>query len=109
MSIAENDLIDAVAYENSTLILEIYDHLDFEGEFEYDHMMMLQDKLNSYIWYIDSKQYQETYLEKDFEDYSIRIHFMFEMTELCRRYVENANKKLSNANIHIECFEEKSE
>lgn len=106
MSITDKDVIDAVAYENGTLILEIYDHLDFEGEFEYDHMMMLQDKLNTYIWYIESEQYQETYPEKVFEDFSIRIHFLSETTELCKRYIENANRKLLSSNIHIECFKE---
>lgn len=106
MSVADKEIIDAVAYENDTLILEIYDHLDFEGKFEYDHMMILQEKLNMYIWFIESKQYEETYPRKDFVDYSIRIHFLCQMTELCKKYIENANKKLSSANIHIEYFEE---
>ena len=56
MAITEKDTIDSVAYENNTLIMQLYDHLDFEGKFEYDHLVMLQDKLNTYIWYVDSKR-----------------------------------------------------
>ena len=56
MAITDRDVVDSVAYD-SILLLQLYDHLDFEGEFEKDHMLMLQDKLNTYIWYIDSKQY----------------------------------------------------
>ena len=50
MAITDRDVVDSVAYEDSILLLQLYDHLDFEGEFEKDHMLMLQDKLNTYIW-----------------------------------------------------------
>ena len=45
MAITDRDVVDSVAYEDSILLLQLYDHLDFEGEFEKDHMLMLQDKL----------------------------------------------------------------
>lgn len=50
MAITDRDVVDSVAYEDSILLLQLYDHLDFEGEFEKDHMLMLQDKLNTYIY-----------------------------------------------------------
>jgi hypothetical protein len=80
----------------------LYDHLDFEGEFEKDHMLMLQDKLNTYIWYIDSKQYRKTYPGKEFNNYLIKIFFVFEPSELCKEFIINVNKKLNYANIKIE-------
>lgn len=101
MAIDNTGTIDSVAYESDILILQLYDHLDFEDEFEYDHMIMLQDKLNTYIWYIDSKQYQDTYCGKEFLHFVINIFFMFEPTELCKRFLENTNLKLSDVNIHI--------
>ena len=64
MAITEKDVIDSVAYENNQLLLQLYDHLDFDEELEKDHLLMLQDKLNTYIWYIDSKQYEDTYSQK---------------------------------------------
>ena len=73
MAIDNIDTIDSVAYESYKLILQLYDHLDFEDKFEYDHMVMLQDKLNTYIWYIDSKQYQNTYYGKEFSYFIINI------------------------------------
>lgn len=59
MAISDENIIDGMAIDgqNNSLILEIYDHLDFEGAFEWDHITILQDKLNTYLWYIDSKQY----------------------------------------------------
>lgn len=108
MAITDKDIIDSIAYveesTSRTLILQIYDHLDFEGKLEYDHMTMLQEKLNTYIWYIQSKQYQEIYPQKDFCSYTIKIYFICDITELCKKYIDNANKKLININIHIEYF-----
>ena len=76
MAIDNRDTVDSVAYESNTLILQLYDHLDFDEEFEYDHMVMLQDKLNTYIWYIDSNQYQDTYPEKEFSNFIINVFFL---------------------------------
>lgn len=108
MAVTDKDVIDSIAYEeeNHLLILQIYDHLGFEGKFEYDHMMILQDKLNTYIWYIESGQYKEVYPETDFLDYKykINIYFMCEITELCKNFLEHVNKKLLKKNIHIEYF-----
>ncbi len=102
MAITEKDVVDSVAYKDDFLLLQLYDHLDFEGEFEKDHMMMLQDKLNTYIWYIDSKQYRETYPGKEFSEYLIKIFFVFEPSELCKKYITHVNKRLSDTMIKIE-------
>ena len=54
MAITDRDVVDSVAYEDSILLLQLYDHLDFEGEFEKDHMLMLQDKLNTCILIVNN-------------------------------------------------------
>lgn len=101
MAITDKDVVDSVAYEDN-LLLQMYDHLDFEGEFEKDHMLMLQDKLNTYIWYIDSKQYQATYSGKNFEHFLIKIFFMFEPSDLCEKFIAHVNNRLSSSNITVE-------
>ena len=109
MAITEKDVVDSVAYEDDFLLLQLYDHLDFEGEFEKDHMMMLQDKLNTYIWYIDSKQYRETYPGKKFNNFLIKIFFVFEPSVLCKDFIIHVNKRLSNTKIKIEYIVESDE
>ena len=109
MAITDRDVVDSVAYEDSILLLQLYDHLDFEGEFEKDHMLMLQDKLNTYIWYIDSKQYQTTYPGKDFEKFHVKIFFMFEPSCLCKRFIAHVNGKLLSSNIKVEYVVEKDD
>lgn len=101
MAITDKDVVDSVAYEDE-LLLQMCDHLDFKREFEKEHMLMLQDKINAYIWYIDSKQYQITYFGRDFKQFFIKIFFMFEPSDLCKKFIAHVNSRLSNSNIMIE-------
>lgn len=103
MSVTDGNVVDGIAYDcdGKTLIMEIYDHLDFEGKFEYDHIDILQDKLNAYLWYIDSKQYEEVYPDKEFGKYLINIHFLYKLTDNCIKFIDVVSKQLSPANIEI--------
>lgn len=77
MAIDNTEVIDATAYEGNKLILHLYNHLEFDDEIIKDHMFMLQEKLNSYIWFIDSKQYEETYPDANLSVYEIQIKFKY--------------------------------
>ncbi len=46
MSVTEKDVVDGIAidHDDKTLIMEIYDHLDFEGNFEFVHIDILQKR-----------------------------------------------------------------
>ena len=56
MSILESDRLDGLATTNNenTLAMLISDHLDFENEHE--HLFALQNKINSYIAFIEEKE-----------------------------------------------------
>ncbi|MCR5228343.1 MAG: hypothetical protein K6E27_14175 [Eubacterium sp.] len=107
MAIDNTAVIDAVAYEESKLILQLYDHLEFTEDIEKDHMFMLQEKLNSYIWYVDTKQYEETYADVNFDLFEIQIKFKYQPSDFCIEYLNHANNKLQALNIKIvyECTE----
>ncbi len=103
MAVTDTQTVDGIAFGSSegTLILEIYDHLDFEGKFEFDHIAILQDKLNAYIGFINSRQYEEVYPGKAFDRFIININFLNNVSENCRKYISNANFKLRESNIQI--------
>lgn len=94
MAVTDNQTIDGIAFENELLILEIYDHLPFDGQFEFDHIDILQDKLNVYLWYIESKQYSDTYPNREFSEFVINIHFLHEITTNCQKYIDVSNEKM---------------
>ena len=97
MAVTDTDVVDGIAFDDAdkTLIMEIYDHLDFEGKFEFDHISILQDKLNTYLWYIDSGQYEDIYPQKDFDRFLINIHFLHDITDNCIKFIDVCNQKLS--------------
>lgn len=107
MAVTDNDVVDGIAFDDTdkTLILEIYDHLPFEDMFEFDHIDILQDKLNTYLGYIYSRQYEDIYPQIDVDHFLINIHFKYDITDNCRKFIAVSKQKLSSwkSNIQIAC------
>ena len=57
MSVKETKMIDGLAYdeENKRICLLLSDHLDWNNE--YEHLKLLQDKLNTYAYYISVESF----------------------------------------------------
>jgi len=101
MSVMDIGKIDGIAkcQENSELVLLITNHLDWEAE--YEHLKILQDKINSYINFIESKQYLEVYPQSSFESYVIEIHFQHGISENCLAFLEVVANQVEEINIKI--------
>lgn len=101
MSVIESNKIDAMgkSKENEELIFLITDHLNWENEHEY--LLILQNKINSYLEFIESKQYLETYPQDVFEGYVIEIHFQHGVSENCFKFLEVVANQVEVLNIKI--------
>lgn len=101
MSVVETNKIDAMGLgkEKDELILLITDHLDWKNE--YEHLTVLQDKINAYLGFIESKQFAETYPEKVFGNYVIEIHFKNGMIENCLKFLDVVANQVESLNIKI--------
>ena len=62
MAITDLDQIDAIGVEDKKLRLIIIDYLDWEYEDMY--LDVLQEKINSYLVYLEDKQYIKDYRDK---------------------------------------------
>ena len=94
LNIENTDSIDGLAFEQETssLILLLADGMDW---IDVDrHLLLLQDKLNTYIWYIDSRQYEEKY--PNVERVEVRVSFLFKEPEICHRLLDRAEQVLLN-------------
>ncbi len=100
MSISNHDIIDAVAANENKLILLISDHLRWDN-YQVAHLKMLQDKLNTYIRYIEQGGYKERFPDKSFSEYIIEIQFLHQYDEGFARMVALAKPKLDKKNITI--------
>lgn len=101
LSILETDKIDGIGKgkNNKELFFMIADHLDWSNE--YEHLKILQEKINSYIGYIESRQFHEIYPNETFEFYIIEVHFKYQITEKCLKFIDVVSKQLSQHNIKI--------
>lgn len=63
MSLEQTKIIDFIGIEQTTgnLILTISDHLDWSDNLQEPHIGILQDKLNTYLSYIESGQVLKDY------------------------------------------------
>ena len=94
MAVDNASQIDAIANdkENACLVLLITDHLNWDNEFE--HLKILQDKINAYVAFIESKQYDEIYPNADFKMAMIEIHFKYDITDSCQKFLQVAQDQL---------------
>ena len=103
MSVSENNTVDGIAidHDGKTLVMLITDHLDWEKENEYEHLMALQAKINSYVEFIESKQYANVYPNKGFDSFRIEIHFKNGLNDNCNKFINAVNEQLSELMIYL--------
>ena len=104
LNIENTDTIDGLAYEQETsiLILLLADGMDWSDMNR--HLLLLQEKLNTYILYIDSRQYEEKYT--DVKKIEIRVSFLFQEPEICHKLLERAKLVFLNAFENLEMIVE---
>jgi len=107
MSVLDKDKIDGIGIcDNlSQLALLITDHIDWTNEF--DHLVHLQHKINSYISFIESKQYNEIYPKQKFISFCIEIHFQHVPTQNCFKFINTINEQLHKNQIYVQIKTEK--
>ncbi|MFA0814300.1 MAG: DUF6572 domain-containing protein [Anaerofustis sp.] len=101
MTVLETNVIDkmGVKEEGDCLALLISDHLEWNNE--YEHLKILQDKINAYIAFLEDKQFEETYPDNHFKYASIEIHFMYDITENCEKFLQVVQDQVGELGIKI--------
>ena len=107
MAIDNTSVIDAVAIdrERNAVLLLLTDHLPWEDrpDFrEYDHLMLLQEKINAYLTYLETKQYEQQYPGQAFDMAVIEIHFQYGITDNCRKFLNTVQNQVGQYGIKIE-------
>ena len=107
MAVDNTNVIDGMAIdkEKNVLCLLLTDHLpwncDDNSMNEYDHLILLQDKINAYISYLETKQYKNTYPETCFDMAVIEIHFKYEITQNCENFLNEVQNQVGQYGIII--------
>lgn len=117
-NIEKTEIIDSIAYEEETqkLIMLLADGMDWLDQKR--HMFLLQEKLNTYLRYIDTKQYVD-YLKRisinqipSIKTIEIRITFLFKEPNICNQFIDRViqviNDNFENVIIYIKQGTEES-
>jgi hypothetical protein len=102
MSVSDTNTLDGFTAGDrpGEAILFLFDHLPWDDNGE--HLKVLQDKLNSYLGFIESKQYQQVAPGKTFHKFVIRISCLNPPNAAGQTFLQTAAKQMQPFNVSIE-------
>lgn len=100
MSITDIGKIDFISIQDlNCVVLTISDHLDWEDE--YSHLMLLQDKLNSYLRFIESGEIYDSYPDAKDKKIVIQIVKKYSITAKGEEFIRSAKKNIRDAGFDL--------
>jgi len=101
MSVVDNKMVDGIALtdDKNGIILLITDHVDWSDE--YQHLVMLQEKINVYITFLEEKQYEEIYKE-EIAYGVIEIHFLYDLSVNAEKFLQSVQNQVAELGIKIQ-------
>lgn len=103
MSVLDKETVDGMALDKNGKVIRllIADHLDWSNE--YNHLLVLQDKINAYIAFCEEHQYNQVYKNILVECAILEIHFKYEPTIKAMNFLEQVQRQVNELGIAIEC------
>jgi hypothetical protein len=104
MSIDQRNVIDFLVHDKKDhhgAILVISDHLDWDQDVG-AHLELLQDKLNHYIWFIESGKMVETMPDLKGLPVSIIVRGKYPLSGGARKYYELASQRAIELGFSLE-------
>lgn len=104
MSVVDSTVVDGIALteDKNGIVLLITDHLDWSEE--YQHLMTLQEKINTYLGFLEEKQYEEMYKEETITYGIIEIHFQHNLTDNAEKFLQAVQNQVAQYGIEIQCY-----
>jgi len=100
MSIEQKDIIDFISTSpDGKIVLTISDHLLWDEKNE--HLLILQEKLNSYLRFIESGEIYESYPAAKDNSLIIEIGVQYEPNEPGLAFLNLCKKTIVNAGIGL--------
>lgn len=101
MSVDQTEIVDAISINklSGDLVLTILDSLEWESN---EHLLLLQEKINAYLRFIESGEVFDTYPDAKGRRTLINIIFKYQPDENARGFLENARVIVESANISLQ-------
>ena len=92
--------LDAIGIVDNHLELLLVDSLEWQEEIEAVHLEILQEKINNYIYFLESKQYVERYGDK-FDKKIIHITFQYSPSDNGLAFLAAVQKVLQPTDMNL--------
>jgi hypothetical protein len=99
MSVEETNVIDFVSLDKETgkVCLAVSDHLPWSGE----HLVTLQEKLNSYLRFLESGEVYDSYPPAKGREFVIQLLTLHRPDEQARVFLERVGAVIANAGFTL--------
>lgn len=106
MSITQLNAVDGIgiSHDGESLVMMIADEMNWQNLDA--HLIMLENKMNAYLEYLESKQYKELYPDEIFSYAVFEIHCLYEPTEEAVEYLNVVQDQVGEYGILITCIVE---
>ena len=103
MSIDQTDVVDFVNIDrvSGRTLLTISDHLDWD-ENEGEHLLMLQEKLNAYLRFIESGEMEERFPQTRGREVTIQIYGKYPLSREARKFFRLAKNAIEQGGFALE-------
>ncbi len=100
MSIDQKDTVDLISTSpDGNVMLTISDHLPWDKENE--HLLVLQDKLNSYLMFIESGEIFESYPTAKSKSLIIEVVMKYKPNEVALVFLKRSKEIIENTGVQL--------
>ena len=101
MTIEQTNVVDIMGHdeENNRITLIISDHLEWDEKNE--KLLLLQEKLNTYLSFLESDEIYEHYPEVKNESFVIKIVSKYEPSEEALKFLNLAKNTILEAGFNL--------
>jgi len=110
MSVTDTNVVDTIGTmpDKDLVVLSISDHLEW-GEQSGEHLLMIQNKINTYLRFIESGEIYTAFPSSKGKAVAVRVYFKYEPDEMGRQFVSRAEEVLRGAGIELQTARVSSE
>jgi hypothetical protein len=104
MSVDQTDKIDFLWKDEQSgrVMLSITDHLDWKKKNEDEHLLLLQDKLNTYLYFIESGQLWEAKPEYKGLPVVIHVRAKYRLSNEAEKFYKEVGEGIAEAGASLE-------
>lgn len=100
MSVDQTQVIDVVSRDpQGTIVLSISDHLDWNDTQQ--HLLILQEKINTYLSFLDSGEIYEKYPDAKGHPIQIDIRFHYQLSMEGRAFLAKVKPIVENSGYNF--------